>query len=88
MQFAHAFLWKYREKGLELAQLLGQPGIFLTCAAVVQPPGQSVGPIRTAAARPLPSRYEPTMYCTLDAFMRSGSPGCVLLLQPQYSLPM
>jgi hypothetical protein len=27
---AHAFLWEYSEKGLELAQLLGQLAIFLT----------------------------------------------------------
>jgi hypothetical protein len=29
---AHAFLWEYSCKGLELAQLLGQLGIFLTGA--------------------------------------------------------
>jgi hypothetical protein len=30
---AHAFLWKYGYKGLKLAQLLGQLGVFLACAA-------------------------------------------------------
>jgi len=29
-KLAHAFLWEYSEKGLELAQLLGQLAIFLT----------------------------------------------------------
>jgi hypothetical protein len=28
---AHAFRWEYSYKRLELAQLLGQLGIFLTC---------------------------------------------------------
>jgi hypothetical protein len=29
-KLAHAFLWKYSYKGLKLAQLLGQLGVFLT----------------------------------------------------------
>ena len=29
-QLAHAFLWKCSHKGLQLAQLLGQLGVFLT----------------------------------------------------------
>jgi hypothetical protein len=31
-KLAYAFLWKNSKKGLQLAQLLGQLGIFLTCA--------------------------------------------------------
>ena len=27
---AHAFLWEYSDKGLKLAQFLGQLGVFLT----------------------------------------------------------
>jgi hypothetical protein len=30
-KLAHVFLWEYSYKGLKLAQLLGQLGIFLTC---------------------------------------------------------
>jgi hypothetical protein len=33
-KLAHAFLWKYSYKRLKLAQVLGQPGIFLTRWAV------------------------------------------------------
>jgi hypothetical protein len=30
-KLAHAFLLEYSYKGLKLAQLLGQHGVFLTC---------------------------------------------------------
>ena len=33
-KLAHAFLWEYSDKGLELARLLGQLGVFLTRQAV------------------------------------------------------
>jgi hypothetical protein len=33
-ELAHAFRWKYTYKKLKLAQLLGQLGVFLTCARV------------------------------------------------------
>jgi hypothetical protein len=32
-RLAHAFLWEHSYKRLKLAQLLGQLGVFLTCAA-------------------------------------------------------
>jgi hypothetical protein len=34
-QLARAFLWEDSYKRLKLTQLLGQLGVFLTCAAVV-----------------------------------------------------
>jgi hypothetical protein len=44
----HAFRWEYSHKRLKLAQLLGQPGVFLTCGpyastgAVILNPSSSV----------------------------------------------
>ena len=39
-KLAHAFLWEYSYKGLKLAQLLGQVGVFLT-RVVYCPAGQA-----------------------------------------------
>jgi hypothetical protein len=31
VRLAHALRWEYSDKEMELAQLMGQPGVFLTC---------------------------------------------------------
>jgi hypothetical protein len=47
-KLAHAFLWEYSDKGLKLAQLLGQLGVFLTWMPTVN--SNSTGSVGSAAA--------------------------------------
>ena len=49
---AHAFLWEYSYKGLELAQLLGRLGVFLTLvmsSPLKTPPPSSAAVLSDAA---------------------------------------
>jgi hypothetical protein len=50
VQVGHAFLWEYSYKTLELAQLLGQLGVILTCAAAVSSMRASVRALGIAGA--------------------------------------
>ena len=49
-RLAHAFLWGYSYQRLKLAQLLGQLGAFLTCAAATSTAATCGPPTRFSAA--------------------------------------